>query len=71
MKSFKGFILPDYPMQVPSKEDDGSWVTGDPPKGIDFPLDGTVRGVDNAASIIKTASNTISKEREAMKKRAK
>ena len=69
MKPFKDFILPDYPMQLPPEEDDGCWLTGDPPKGIEFPLSGKVRGIDDTTSILKTASNTISKEREAMKRK--
>ena len=76
MKSFKelreeeNWILPDYPEQILSKDDpEGNWVTGDSPKGIEFPLDGEVRGVDNVANILKKASNTIKKERESSKRK--
>ena len=32
------WALPDYPEQVMAKDDPkGDWVTGDPPKAIDFP----------------------------------
>jgi hypothetical protein len=67
------WILPDYPEQVhPEDDPEGNWVTGDPPKGIDFPLDGKVRdGVENTAKILRQASKTIKKERESQKKKKK
>ena len=63
-KEEKNWILPDYPEQILSKDDSkGDWVTGDSPKGIEFPLDGEVRGVENVEKILKKASKTIKKER--------
>jgi hypothetical protein len=35
MKSFKEFMLPDYPMQIDHTKDNGEWVTGDAPKPIE------------------------------------
>ena len=38
MKSFKEYIysLPSYPEQVDPEQDDGEWVTGDPPMPIEM-----------------------------------
>lgn len=68
-ESKEKWILPDYPEQVhPEDDPKGNWVTGDPPKGIDFPLDGNVRGIENTAKILRQASKTIKKERRDAKK---
>jgi len=63
------FMLPDYPTQVPPKDDPrGDWITGDSPKGIDFPIDGNVKGIENTKNILNKASSVIAKERELQKK---
>ena len=33
LKTFAEFALPSYPSQIEPTEDDGDWITGDPPKG--------------------------------------
>ena len=76
MLSFKDYLkeeydwaLPDYPTQVLSKDDlKGDWGTGDPTKGIEFPIDGEVKGIDNTERILNKASGVIAKEREAQKR---
>jgi hypothetical protein len=38
MKSFKQYTysLPYYPVQIDPKQDDGEWITGDPPMPIEI-----------------------------------
>ena len=75
MKSFKQFLtedekwaMPDYPEQVLAKDDPkGDWVTGDPPRPIDFPLDGNVKGIENTKKVLDRANKVINREREAQK----
>ena len=62
MKSFKEYIeeefaLPEYPMQVPEKDDNGEWVTGDAPKPIEGFEDG------DAKKIIDKANKQVEKDR--------
>jgi len=51
--------IPDYPVQLDPKKDKGGWVTGDPPKPIDF----SSRPAGSAKSILKKASNQIKRDR--------
>jgi len=59
MKTYKKlmeeiFLLPDYPMQVPEKDDDGEWITGDPTKPIEGFEDGdTDKVIDKANQQVK------------------
>ena len=64
------WALPDYPEQVMAKDDPkGDWVTGDPPKAIDFPdVSGKVKGIENTTKVLQDISKVIEKERKAMKK---
>ena len=70
MEENEPFALPDYPEQVMSKDDPkGDWVTGDPPKPIDFSSDGEIESmpIDKVAGIISSAAKKIKNERESQK----
>ena len=63
MKTYKefteeNFSLPDYPMQVPEKDDDGEWITGDPTK----PIEGFENG--DTDKVIDKANKQVEKDRK-------
>lgn len=59
LREYWNMTIPDYPVQLDPKKDKGGWVTGDPPKPIDF----SSRPAGNAKSILKKASNQIKRDR--------
>jgi nicotinic acid mononucleotide adenylyltransferase len=58
--------LPDYPVQLDPKKDDGSWSLGDPPKPI--PMD---QIMGNEEKEISAADKKLEKERKVEAKKAK
>ena len=51
LKTFAEFALPSYPSQTEPTEDDGDWITGDPPKG--YVWNGSITAGENLEDMKK------------------